>query len=146
MPRVRDFRPATLYPHASPLLIKYVQRFRLAVCEPVRKGESSIPVDYSRGRIDHAAARSFSLAPAWPLHLGELSQRLPAMSTPFLDPVDLSRLGFEALVAALGWVNAVRFLQQYETSPFDYTREREQFLPDWDAETLVRKARERASK
>jgi hypothetical protein len=44
---------------------------------------------------------------------------------------------------ALGWVNAVRFLQQYETSRLAYTQERHQFLPDWDAERLVRKARER---
>jgi hypothetical protein len=57
--------------------------------------------------------------------------------------VELRRLGFEALVAALGWVNAVRFLQHYETSRLDYTEERAQFLPDWDAETMVRKARER---
>jgi hypothetical protein len=67
------------------------------------------------------------------------------MNTTLLDPVDLRRLGFEALVAALGWVNAVRFLQQYETSRLDYTRERQQLLPDWDAETLIRKARERTS-
>jgi hypothetical protein len=68
------------------------------------------------------------------------------MSTTLLDPVDLRRLGFEVLVAALGWVNAVRFLQQYETSRLDYTRERQQLLPDCDAETLARKARERAPK
>jgi hypothetical protein len=67
------------------------------------------------------------------------------MNTTLLDPVDLRRLGFEALVAALGWVNAVRFLQQYETSRLDYTRERQQLLPDWDAEKLIRKARERTS-
>lgn len=58
------------------------------------------------------------------------------------DPVELRRRGFEALVAALGWVDAVRFLQQYETSRKDYTTERDRFLPDWDAQTLVRKARE----
>lgn len=63
------------------------------------------------------------------------------MSGPFLDPVELRRQGFEALVAALGWVNAVRFLQQYETSRLDNTEERHQTLPDWDAETLVQKAR-----
>jgi hypothetical protein len=65
------------------------------------------------------------------------------MNTTLLDPVNLRRLGFEALVAALGWVNAVRFLQQYETNRLDYTRERQQLLPDWDAETLIRKAREK---
>jgi hypothetical protein len=48
------------------------------------------------------------------------------------------------LVKALGWVNAVPFLQQYETSRLDYTRERDQFVPDWDAQTLLRKLQEKA--
>ena len=60
------------------------------------------------------------------------------------DPVELRRQGFEALVKALGWVNAVRFLQQYETSRLDYTWEREQFLPEWDAQTLMEKLREKS--
>ena len=59
------------------------------------------------------------------------------------DPVELRRQGFEALVKTLGWVNAVRFLQQYETSGLDYTSERDQFLPQWDAQTLVQKLREK---
>ena len=66
------------------------------------------------------------------------------MSAILLDPVELRRQGFEALVQALGWVNAVRFLQQYETSRLDYTRERDQILPTWDAQTLMQKLRERA--
>jgi hypothetical protein len=65
------------------------------------------------------------------------------MTTTLIDPVVLRRLGFEVLVASLGWVNAVRFLQQYETSRLNYTEERDQFLPPWDAGTLVRKAREK---
>ena len=55
------------------------------------------------------------------------------------DPVELRRRGFEALVEALGWVNAVRFLGQYEVGQGDYTRERDAFLPDWDPETLVKR-------
>jgi len=58
------------------------------------------------------------------------------------DPVELRERGFKALVDALGWVNAVRFIQQYERGSGDYTRERDTFLPPWDAQTLVRKARE----
>jgi len=65
------------------------------------------------------------------------------MTAILADPVELRRRGFDALASALGWVSAVRFLQQYETSSLNYVRERAQFLPDWDAETLVRKARER---
>ncbi|HEY1859823.1 MAG TPA: hypothetical protein VGG61_05695 [Gemmataceae bacterium] len=66
------------------------------------------------------------------------------MNANLLDPIELRRQGFEALVKTLGWVNAVRFLQQYETSRLDYTRERDQFLPAWDAQTLVRNLRDRA--
>ena len=66
------------------------------------------------------------------------------MNSVLLDPVELRRQGFEALVKTLGWVNAVRFLQQYESSRLDYTRERDQFLPAWDAQTLVRNLGERA--
>jgi len=62
------------------------------------------------------------------------------MSSVIADPVELRRRGFEALVRALGWVNAVRFLRQYEVGQGDYTRERDAFLPDWDAATLVDKA------
>ena len=50
----------------------------------------------------------------------------PAAATFFAD----------ALVAGLGWVNAVRFLQPYEASRFDYTEERHRILPDWDAKTI----------
>ncbi|HMH51466.1 MAG TPA: hypothetical protein VK548_14610 [Candidatus Acidoferrum sp.] len=62
------------------------------------------------------------------------------MSRIIVDPVELRRRGFEALVQGLGWVNAVRFLRQYEVGEGDYTRERDAFLPDWDAETLVKRA------
>lgn len=58
------------------------------------------------------------------------------------NPVELRQRGFEVLVASLGWVNAVRFLQQYEVSKLNYVQERDQILPDWDAETLVRRARD----
>ena len=62
------------------------------------------------------------------------------MSNVIADPVELRRRGFDALVQALGWVNAVRFLRQYEVGQGDYARERDSFLPDWDAETLVKRA------
>jgi len=63
--------------------------------------------------------------------------------TPIIyDPVELRERGFKALVDALGWVNAVRFIQQYEVGRGDYTHERDAFLPAWDAQTLVRKAGE----
>lgn len=59
--------------------------------------------------------------------------------TPPLEPVDLRERGFEALVTALGWVNAVRFIHQFERSRLDYTAERDAVLPDWDAEEIVKR-------
>jgi hypothetical protein len=58
------------------------------------------------------------------------------MSAVIVDLVELRRRGFEVLVQALGWVNAVRFLRQYEVGQGDYTHDRDTFLPDGDAETL----------
>ena len=57
-------------------------------------------------------------------------------------PKELRERGFKTLVAGLGWVDAVRFIQQYERGRADYTRERDQILPAWEPETLLRKARE----
>ena len=53
---------------------------------------------------------------------------------------ELRARGFQALCAALGWVNAVRFLQQYEAGVGNYTEERRVILPEWDAATLARRA------
>lgn len=64
------------------------------------------------------------------------------MSHELLAPAELRVRGFDALVDALGWVNAVRFVQQYETSRLDYTAERAQILPQWDAGELVRRLQE----
>jgi len=61
------------------------------------------------------------------------------MSEILLEPVELRARGFEALVKSLGWVNAVRFIQQYESSRLNYTAERQQNLPDWDAAEMVRR-------
>lgn len=61
------------------------------------------------------------------------------MTHVLLDPAELRHRGFDALVDALGWVNAVRFVQQYETSRLDYTAERDRILPDWDHEELARR-------
>lgn len=59
------------------------------------------------------------------------------------NPQELRTQGFAVLVSALGWANAVRFMQQYETGFGNYTQERDSLLPDWDVHTLMLKARER---
>jgi hypothetical protein len=62
------------------------------------------------------------------------------MSQVLLEPAELRRRGFESLVAALGWANAVRFVQQYEPSTHNYTAERDEILADVDAAALARLA------
>jgi hypothetical protein len=59
------------------------------------------------------------------------------------DPDELMERGFTALVEALGWVDAVRFMQLYEVSNHDYTKERWNIVPDWDVETMMEKVEER---
>ncbi|NJL29114.1 MAG: hypothetical protein HC897_15135 [Thermoanaerobaculia bacterium] len=63
------------------------------------------------------------------------------MNALITNPAELRNRGFEALVDALGWLNAIRFLHQYDPGSGNYTEERKDLLPDWDAATLVREAR-----
>lgn len=63
------------------------------------------------------------------------------MDTLITNQSELRHRGFQALTEALGWVNAVRFLRQYDPGSGDYTEERRTLLPNWDASTLVREAR-----
>jgi hypothetical protein len=45
-----------------------------------------------------------------------------------MTPVELNQKGFKALVDALGYVDAVRFLKQFDNGSGDYTQERKQWL------------------
>jgi hypothetical protein len=63
------------------------------------------------------------------------------MDTLITNQSELRHRGFQALTQALGWVNAVRFLRQYDPGSGNYTEERKTLLPDWDASTLIREAR-----
>ena len=64
------------------------------------------------------------------------------METLITNPSELRNRGFRALAEALGWANAVRFLRQYDPGSGNYTEERQTLLPDWDAATLLQKAKE----
>jgi predicted nucleic acid-binding Zn ribbon protein len=64
------------------------------------------------------------------------------MDTLITNHGELRHRCFQALTEALGWVNAVRFLRQYDPGSGNYTEERRTLLPDWEASTLVREARE----
>ncbi|HUY33381.1 MAG TPA: hypothetical protein VMV69_11590 [Pirellulales bacterium] len=57
------------------------------------------------------------------------------------SPQELRTRAFEVLVAQLGWVNAVRYVQQYEQGSGNYAHERDLMLPTWDALEIVRQSR-----
>ncbi|MBI3741689.1 MAG: hypothetical protein HY257_08040 [Chloroflexi bacterium] len=54
--------------------------------------------------------------------------------------------GLAALMRELGPVGMVRFLQQFETGYGDYSKERHQWLDQWDFEKLMVALRERKEK
>jgi hypothetical protein len=45
-----------------------------------------------------------------------------------MTPVELNQKGFEALIAALGYVDAVRFIKQFDSGTGNYTSDRHQWL------------------
>jgi hypothetical protein len=45
-----------------------------------------------------------------------------------MTPLELNRLGYRALMDALGFDGMIRFLRQFETGQGDYTAERQQRL------------------
>jgi hypothetical protein len=59
------------------------------------------------------------------------------MSGVLLQEAELRAKGFEVLVRELGWVNAVRFIQQYEPTTNNYTGQRDAILPSWDSAEMV---------
>lgn len=60
---------------------------------------------------------------------------------PALTLEQLRRRGLEALARELGPVGMVRFLQQSETGHGDYSRDREQWLPQGDVSDLAQRIR-----
>lgn len=45
-----------------------------------------------------------------------------------MTPIELNRKAFKALIEALGYVDAIRFLKQFDNGSGDYTRDRHQWL------------------
>jgi hypothetical protein len=64
------------------------------------------------------------------------------MESLIISQSELRNRGFRVLAESLGWVNAVRFLRQYDPGAGNYTEERRALLPDWDASTLIQKAKD----
>jgi hypothetical protein len=60
--------------------------------------------------------------------------------TAITNPAELRSRGIEVLIRELGYVNAMRFLLLYDPGHGDYTMERDQFLPVWTVEEMLREA------
>ncbi|OGV67416.1 MAG: hypothetical protein A3K19_23490 [Lentisphaerae bacterium RIFOXYB12_FULL_65_16] len=58
------------------------------------------------------------------------------MKNAMLSLEDVRTRGFEALVAALGSANALRFIGQYDLGHGDYTHDRFRIVPDKSAKEI----------
>lgn len=65
------------------------------------------------------------------------ASRSPHDGSVIANRSELRARGFRALVNALGWVDAVRFLREYDLGSGDYTKERESLLPDLRIDEMV---------
>ncbi|MBI5188243.1 MAG: hypothetical protein HZA07_04125 [Nitrospirae bacterium] len=65
------------------------------------------------------------------------------MSIQTLSPIDIRKLGLEALEKTLGPIGMVRFLQQYEGGVGDYTRERERLLKGLSVKDIIEDIKEK---
>ena len=54
-----------------------------------------------------------------------------------MTPVELQRKGWKALVNALGYVDAIRFIRQFDSGSGDYTQERHQWLDKLTMEEII---------
>jgi len=62
-----------------------------------------------------------------------------------MTPVELNRKGFKALVDALGYADAIRFIRQFDHGSGDYTKERHQWLDELTLEDIWADIRQRQS-
>lgn len=62
-----------------------------------------------------------------------------------MTPVELQCKGWQALVDALGYGDAIRFLKQFDNGSGDYTQERHQWLDGLSLEEIWRDMQERES-
>ena len=62
-----------------------------------------------------------------------------------IPPIELTRKGFKALVDALGYADAIRFIKQFALGSEDYTRERQQWLDKMSLEDIWADIQQRQS-
>jgi hypothetical protein len=68
------------------------------------------------------------------------------MITQAMTPAQIRLAGLAALARELGPVGMVRFLQQFEAGYGHYSKERHQWLDQWDMDKLVETLRKRGEK
>lgn len=54
-----------------------------------------------------------------------------------MTPLELNRKGFQALVKALGYADAIRFLRQFDQGSGDYTKERQEWLDQLTMDEII---------
>jgi hypothetical protein len=62
-----------------------------------------------------------------------------------MTPIELNRKGFKALVDALGYADAIRFIRQFDNGSGDYTKERHQWLDKLTLEDIWTDIQQRQS-
>ena len=62
-----------------------------------------------------------------------------------MTPVELNRKGFKALVNALGYTDAIRFVRQFDNGSGDYTEQRHQWLDKLTLEDIWADIQQRQS-
>jgi hypothetical protein len=60
-----------------------------------------------------------------------------------MTPIELPRKAFQVLVNALGYVDAVRFIHQFDLGKGDYTQERDQWLNKLTMDDILRDIKQR---
>lgn len=52
-------------------------------------------------------------------------------------PIEINRIGYRALVDALGFDGAIRFLRQFDPGEGDYTNQRHQWLDKLSLDDII---------
>ena len=60
-----------------------------------------------------------------------------------MTPIELNRKGFKALVNALGYADAIRFIRQLDRGSGDYTKERDSLLNNLTIDDIIADIKQR---
>jgi len=63
-----------------------------------------------------------------------------------MTPIELNRKGFKALVDALGYADAIRFIRQLEPGSGDYTKERDSLLNGLTMDDIIADIKQRQNR